>query len=319
MDKRANGQPLVFKWKQSMSEMDDLAAFAVLIEAGSFTVAAEQLGCSKGQLSKRISQLEAGYSVVLLHRTTRKLSLTAAGAALLPQAQALVVQVERARQALARLKDDLAGPVRMTVPVSLGETFFDGLLLEFSEHYPQVQIELELNNSYRDLARDGFDLGVRLGAVENERLVAKPLLAWHEMTCASPAYLEQHGEPLTPADLASHTCLLNSHYSGREEWLYHQQHELLRVRVSGTFASNHYNLLKKAALVGAGIARLPSYVLPAELADGRLRWLLRDYQTRSLPMYLVHPYQGGLPRRTQVLADYLVDWFKRSGEALDRL
>lgn len=302
-----------------MSEMDDLAAFAVLIEAGSFTLAAEQLGCSKGQLSKRISQLEAQFSVVLLHRTTRKLSLTAAGAALLPQAQALVAQVERARQALARLKDDLAGPVRMTVPVSLGETFFDGLLLEFTQQYPQVQIELELNNSYRDLARDGFDLGVRMGAMDNERLVAKPLLAWHEMTCASPAYLEQHGEPLTPADLAAHTCLLNSHYSGREEWLYHQQHELLRVRVSGTFASNHYNLLKKAALVGAGIARLPSYVLPAELADGRLRWLLRDYQTRSMPMYLVHPYQGGLPRRTQVLADYLVDWFRRSGQTLDRL
>ena len=302
-----------------MSEMDDLAAFAVLIEAGSFTLAAEQLGCSKGQLSKRISQLEAQFCVVLLHRTTRKLSLTAAGAALLPQAQALVVQVERARQALARLKDDLAGPVRMTVPVSLGETFFDGLLLEFSRQYPQVQVELELDNHYRDLARDGFDLGVRSGALANERLVARPLLAWHEMTCASPAYLAQHGEPVTPADLANHTCVLNSHYSGREEWLYHQRHELLRVRVSGTFASNHYNLLKKAALVGAGIARLPSYLLQSELADGRLRWLLRDYQTRSLPMYLVHPYQGGLPRRTQVLADYLVDWFKRSGEALDRL
>lgn len=92
-----------------MSEMDDLAAFAVLIEAGSFTLAAQQLGCSKGQLSKRISQLEARFSVVLLQRTTRRLSLTAAGAALLPQAQALVVQVEKARQALARLKDDMAG------------------------------------------------------------------------------------------------------------------------------------------------------------------------------------------------------------------
>ncbi|KTC21280.1 LysR family transcriptional regulator [Pseudomonas marginalis ICMP 9505] len=302
-----------------MSEMDDFAAFAVLVEAGSFTLAAEQLGCSKGQLSKRISQLEAQFGVVLLHRTTRKLSLTAAGTALLPQAQALVVDVERARQALARLKDDLTGPVRMTVPVSLGETFFDGLLMEFSKQYPQVQIELELNNNYRDLARDGFDLGVRMGALDTQRLVAKPLLAWHEMTCATPAYLEQHGQPLTPADLAKHTCLLNSHYSGREEWLYHQQHELLRVRVSGTFASNHYSLLKKAALSGAGIARLPSYLLHAELADGRLRWLLRDYQTRSMPMYLVHPYQGGLPRRTQVLADYLVGWFKRSGETLDRL
>jgi len=302
-----------------MSEMDDLAAFAVLIEAGSFTLAAQQLGCSKGQLSKRISQLEAQFSVVLLQRTTRRLSLTAAGAALLPQAQALVVQVERARQALARLKDDMAGPVRMTVPVSLGETFFDGLLLEFSGQYPEVQIELELNNSYRDLARDGFDLAIRAEVANDDRLVAKPLLAWHEMTCASPAYLERFGEPATPQSLAEHRCLLNSHYSGREEWLYHQQHELLRVRVSGPFASNHYSLLKKAALSGAGIARLPSYLLQAELADGRLRWLLRDYQTRRMPMYLVHPYQGGLPKRTQVLADYLMGWFKRSGEALDRL
>lgn len=302
-----------------MSEMDDLTAFAVLIEAGSFTLAAQQLGCSKGQLSKRISQLEAQFGVVLLQRTTRRLSLTAAGAALLPQAQALVVQVERARQALARLKDDMAGPVRMTVPVSLGETFFDGLLLEFSGQYPEVQIELELNNSYRDLSRDGFDLAIRAEVANDDRLVAKPLLAWHEMTCASPAYLERFGEPATPHALAEHRCLLNSHYSGREEWLYHQQHELLRVRVSGPFASNHYSLLKKAALSGAGIARLPSYLLQAELADGRLRWLLRDYQTRRMPMYLVHPYQGGLPKRTQVLADYLMGWFKRSGEALDRL
>ncbi|EJL94908.1 transcriptional regulator [Pseudomonas sp. GM102] len=302
-----------------MSEMDDLAAFAVLIEAGSFTLAAQQLGCSKGQLSKRISLLETRFSVVLLQRTTRRLSLTAAGAALLPQAQALVIQVERARQALARLKDDMAGPVRMTVPVSLGETFFDGALLEFSRQYPEVQIELELNNNYRDLSRDGFDLAIRSEVANDERLVARPLLAWHEMTCASPAYLERFGEPLTPQALAEHRCLLNSHYSGREEWLYHQQHELLRVRVSGPFASNHYNLLKKAALADAGIARLPSYLLQEELADGRLRWLLRDYHTRSMPMYLVHPYQGGLPKRTQVLADYLMGWFKRSGEALDRL
>ncbi|WP_336355039.1 LysR family transcriptional regulator [Pseudomonas granadensis] len=302
-----------------MSEMDDLAAFAVLVEAGSFTLAAQQLSCSKGQLSKRISQLEAQFSVVLLQRTTRRLSLTAAGAALLPQAQALVVQVERARQALARLKDDMAGPVRMTVPVSLGETFFDGLLLEFSQQYPDVQIELELNNSYRDLSRDGFDLAIRSEVANDQRLVARPLLAWQEMTCASPAYLERYGEPTTPQQLVEHRCLLNSHYSGREEWLYHQQHELLRVRVSGPFASNHYSLLKKAALTGAGIARLPSYLLQTELADGRLRWLLRDFQTRRMPMLLVHPYQGGLPKRTQVLADYLMDWFKRSGEALDRL
>ncbi len=109
-----------------------------------------------------------------------------------------------------------------------------------------MQIELELNNNYRDLSRDGFDLAIRSEVANDERLVARPLLAWHEMTCASPAYLERFGEPLTPQALAEHRCLLNSHYSGREEWLYHQQHELLRVRVSGPFASNHYNLLKKS-------------------------------------------------------------------------
>ncbi|ROL78407.1 LysR family transcriptional regulator [Pseudomonas vranovensis] len=302
-----------------MSDLDDLAAFAVLMDAGSFTLAAQQLGWSKGQLSKRISALEASHSVKLLHRTTRRLSLTAAGAMLLPQAQALVRQMEGARQTLAMLKDELAGPVRITVPVSLGETFFEGLLLDFSARYPDLQVELELNNGYRDLLGDGFDLAIRTDVQDDARLVARPVLAMQELTCASPAYLQRHGEPAVPSELSGHRCLLNSHYSGREEWLYHQQHELLRVQVAGSFASNHYSLLKKAALLGAGVARLPSYMLHAELADGRLQWLLRDYQTRSVPLFLVHPYQGGMPRRVQVLADYLLAWFRRSSQALRTL
>ncbi|RWU22468.1 LysR family transcriptional regulator [Pseudomonas alkylphenolica] len=302
-----------------MSDLDDLAAFAVLMDAGSFTQAAQQLGWSKGQLSKRISALEASHSIKLLHRTTRRLSLTAAGAMLLPQAQALVRQMNGARQTLAMLKDELAGPVRITVPVSLGETFFEGLLLEFSGRYPDLQVELELSNGYRDLLGDGFDLAIRTDVEDDARLVARPVLAMQELTCASPLYLARHGEPQTPMQLSGHRCLLNSHYSGREEWLYHQQHDLLRVQVAGSFASNHYSLLKKAALLGAGIARLPSYMLHAELADGRLHWLLREYQTRSVPLFLVHPYQSQMPKRVQVLADYLMDWFKRSSQALQRL
>ncbi|WP_137886709.1 LysR family transcriptional regulator [Pseudomonas sp. 2FE] len=302
-----------------MSEMDDLAAFATLLEVGSFTRAAERLGCSKGQLSKRIRLLEQGLGMTLLHRTTRRLSLTAAGAALLPEAQALTAQAMRARQTLARLKDEAAGTVRITVPVSLGETFFDALLLDFSQRYPQVRIELELNNGYRDLLSDGFDLAIRSGLQADDRLVARPLFAMQELTCASPSYLQRHGEPALPEDLSTHVCLLNSHYSGPEEWLYHRQHELSRVRVTGPLASNHYSLLKKAALAGAGIARLPSYLLHKELANGSLVWLLRDYQTRSTPVFLVHPYQSGLPRRTQVLVEYLLAWFEQSRRALDGL
>lgn len=302
-----------------MSEMEDLAAFAVLIDAGSFTAAAERLGCSKGRLSKRISQLEKTYGVQLLHRTTRTLSLTSAGSALLPQARQLIAHTERARSIVALMRDEMVGEVRITTPVSLGEIFFDGLLMEFYETYPQVKIELELSNSVRDLRRDGFDLAVRSKVASDERLVARPLLAMQELTCASKRYLDEHGWPQTPEDLAKHQCLINSHYSERYQWLYHQNHELTRVQIDGPFASNHYSLLKKAALAGAGVARLPSYMVHREINEGRLHWLLKDYQTATTPMFLVHPFEGEVPRRVQVLADYLVGWFERSGSALERL
>lgn len=302
-----------------MSEMDDLAAFAMLVEANSFTLAAQWLDTSTSQLSKRISKLEKSYGVTLLHRTTRSLTLTSAGAILLPEARALLAQRDRVRDAMAYLSESLVGTVRLTVPVSLGETFFEGLLTEFSKTYPDVQVELDLNNQFRDMRRDGFDLGIRSSVGIDERLVAKPLLSLQELTCASPDYIAQHGAPPTPEALRVHRCLLNSHYAGRETWVYHQNHELTRVNVRGTFASNHYGLLKRAALVGAGIARLPSYMVHNELDEGRLVWLLRDYQTPVSSLYLVHPFEGHLPRRIQVMADYLTQWFERSTAALERL
>ncbi|CDF82857.1 LysR family transcriptional regulator [Pseudomonas sp. QL9] len=299
-----------------MGELEDLSAFAVLLESGSFTRAAERLGCSKGQLSKRISALEQALGVTLLHRTTRRLSLTAAGSALLPEAQALNAQAARARQAVARMQEQEHGTVRLTVPVSLGETFFDAWLVEFSRAHPDIRLELDLANDRRDLVADGFDLAIRSGMAGDERLVARPLFALQELTCAAPQYLAEHGEPTTPAELAQHNCLLNTHYADHEQWLYQRRHELFRVPVSGVLASNHYTLLKKAALAGVGIVRLPSYMIHDELAAGRLRWLLCDYQTRTSPVYLVHPYQGGLPRRTQLLMDYLLRWFERSRQRL---
>lgn len=294
-----------------MSEMDDLAAFAVLTEAGSFTLAAERLGCSKGQLSKRISHLEKTYSVLLLHRTTRSLTLTSAGTALLPQARQLLVHMQRARSIVASMRDDMVGEMRITVPVSLGEAFCDGLLTGFADRYPQVKIDLDLDNAMRDLRRDGFDLAIRTQVGSDERLVARPLLAMQELTCASPAYLDRHGCPRSPEQLSAHRCLLNSRSSERSQWLYHRAHELIRVEVDGPFASNHYSLLKKAALTGAGIARLPSYMVHDEFGDGRLRWLLQDYRTSTSPLFLVHPYESEVPRRVQVLAEYLMEWFQR--------
>ena len=276
------------------SDLADLSAFAVLLECGSFTRAAEKLGCSKGQLSKRISALEQALGATLVHRTTRRLSLTAAGAALLPEAQALNAQAARARQAVLALQEEAQGKVRLSVPVSLGETFFDAWLMEFSRQYPDIRLELDLSNERRDLVADGFAVAIRSGSLAVDERLAR------------------HGVPEVPADLAGHSCLQNTHYQDSDVWLYQRHHELFRVTVGGLLASNHYTLLKKAALAGAGVSRLPSYMIQRELAEGSLVWLLRDYQTRTQPVFLIHPYQSRLPRRTQLLADYLLRWFERS-------
>lgn len=295
-----------------MTDIEDLAAFAVLMEAGSFTLAAARLGCSKGRLSKRISQLERSYSVQLLHRTTRSLSLTSAGQALLPEARLLLTHAQRARDIVASMRDEMAGRIRITVPVSLGEAFFEGIFAGFADEYPQVRIELELENAMRDLRREGFDLAIRGRVDTDERLVARPLLLMQELTCASPAYLEHFGWPQSPDQLTVHRCLLHSRSAEPGQWLYHRDHELTRVPVDGRFASNHYSLLKKATLSAAGIARLPFYMVHEEIGDGRLCWLLQDWRTASAPLFLVHPYESEVPRRVQVLADYLMAWFQRT-------
>lgn len=296
----------------------DLAAFAVLCDVGSFTAAAQRLGCSKGQLSKRVRALERHLETDLLHRTTRRLTLTAAGRALLPEAQALLRQGERALQSVAGLREVAAGRVRLTVPVSLGYTFFE-VLLDCRTAHPAIQLELVLDNGYRDLVADGFDLAIRARVEPDERLVARPLFAMQEVTCAAPSYLQGVSGPAMPIELTDHACLVNSHYAEGEVWLYHRDHQLSRVQVEPSLACNHYSLLKQAALAGQGIARLPSFMVHEELASGALVWLLKEWRTPSQPLFLVHPYQGGLAKRTQVVAEALSDWFERSRQRLEAL
>lgn len=291
--------------------LSGLHLYAVLIEAGSFTRAAERLGCTKGHVSKQLAALERSLGVQLLHRSTRRLAPTAAGSALLPVARRLTAVDDEVRQVLDGLRDEVAGSVRVSVPVSLGETCFDDIVVGFCRLYPRVRIELDLSNGFRDLAAEGIDFALRSGESPDPNLVARPLYSMEEYVCASPGYLAAAGTPLLPAELAAHACLLNLHH-GEEtagEWLFHRGAELFRVPVQGPLACNHYSLLKKAALAGAGIARLPGYLIDDELADGRLVRLLADHESRRLPIFLVYAPQRTLPQRTRVLIEYVREWF----------
>ncbi|MDH0747515.1 LysR family transcriptional regulator [Pseudomonas sp. GD03842] len=302
-----------------MSEMEDLAAFAMLIEANSFTVAAQWLDISTSQLSKRISKLENGFGARLLHRTTRSLSLTAAGAVLLPEARALLAQRDKVRDAMACLSERLVGSVRLTVPASLGESVFSALQTGFSPSFPDVHVDLDVNDAYREVGRGGFDLGIRGSMGITQRLTATPLFASQELTCASPDYLAQQGRPQTPEALRLHNCLAGHSQPHRDTWNYQLNQEVSRVNVRGTFSSNHHGLLKQAALAGLGIVRLPSCLVHNELNEGRLQWLLRDYQTPVSSLFLVHGCDGHLPRRVRVMADFLREWFERCSVRLQTL
>lgn len=289
-----------------------LHLYAVLVEAGSFTQAAGRLGCTKGHVSKQLAALERSLGVQLLHRSTRRLAPTAAGAALLPVARRLTAVDDEVRQVLDGLRDEVAGTVRVSVPVSLGETCFDEIVVGFCRQYPRVHIALDLSNGIRDLAADGIDFALRSGSEPDPNLVARPLYSMEEYVCASPDYLAAAGTPDAPGELAGHACLLNLHFgedAAASEWLFHRGSELWRVPVQGPLACNHYSLLKKAALAGAGIARLPGYLIDDDLAGGRLVRLLADYESRRQPIFLVYAPQRALPQRTRVLIDYVRAWF----------
>ncbi|WP_048282899.1 LysR family transcriptional regulator [Pseudomonas aeruginosa] len=290
-----------------MKDLDDLAAFAVLHDLGSFTRAAERLGCSKGQLSKRIGVLEQKLGVTLLHRTTRRLSLTAAGAALLPEAQALLVQAERARQAVARLQERAEGRVRVTLPVSLGETLFDALLEDFQERHPLLRVELDLYNGLRDLVGEGFDLAIRSGVEQDARLVARPLFVLQEITCASPAYLEEHGEPRTPADLDRHWAVnYASPSSGRVlPWEYREDGRTLTRALRSRVTVNNAESYIACCLSGLGLIQIPAYDVREHLQRGELREVLPQWRAEAMPAYALYPHRRHLSRRVRAFVDWL--------------
>lgn len=298
-------------------DLEALKLFAILMETGSFTQTAEVVGSSKSHVSKTISKLESHLGYNLIHRTTRRLGLTAAGETLLPFAQELLQLEHNTLQAIHQLEEAVAGPIKLSMPVSLGETVSHEILWPFCQKFPQVEIEVDLSNSFYDLISEGIDLAIRGGKIMDDRLVVRPLFGIQELLCATANYLEIYGKPQTPDDLANHSCLVSTRYDKRHEWLFFQGQKTYQVTVKGHIASNHYHVLKKATLASMGIARLPFYLITQELRDQQLVSLLPEYHAPQYPAYLVYPSQGLLPKRIRVLIEHIQNWFESNEKVLN--
>ncbi|MDQ8022261.1 MAG: LysR family transcriptional regulator [Moraxellaceae bacterium] len=292
--------------------MDDLKSLAVLarvVENGSFRKAAAELGVAPQATSKTVRQLEAQLGVRLLHRTTRKLSLTEEGAQLLRQIAPAIANIRSAVEELRNAKKEVGGTLRITAPRSMGRHFVLPLVPEFMRLYPELRIEFELEDRLTDSVLERVDLGFRMGGGVDRNVVARRLMDIQQWVCASPGYIEHHGRPRNWADLASHRCTGFRHStSGRVmPWEFVDQGEVTYTELAPRFVTNDVDAELDAVLGGAGIGQIPAYIARPLIEAGQLVHLLKSHSTERIGFYLYYPQRTQMPQRTRRFIDFVIE------------
>ncbi len=296
-----------------MENLTDIAVFVRTVELGSFTAAAGELGLSKAAVSKFVSRLETRLGARLLNRTTRRLSLTEAGAALYQGSRTALQDLEAAQSDVLELAGKPRGLLRVTLPELLGTGFLAPRIGAFRRAYPDIVLDLNLANRIVDLVAERYDLAIRMTTLTNSALIARRLGEVSVVTVAAPEYLRVRGVPSVPADLAHHDCLAYNLDRTPSEWHYRRgrgKHET--VRVTGPLRSDNDSMLKTAALDGHGIIHMPEIFLRDELRNGKLVELLPDYVGSSVTLAAVFLTRSNLAPKVRVFVDFLVQQFSRS-------
>ena len=292
------------------AQLDSMALFARVVEAGGFSAAARELGLSKASVSKRIARLEDRLGVRLLNRTTRRLSLSEAGEAFYAGCRRMVSEAEAAEQAVTHLAAAPRGTLRVNAPMSFGQLHLAPALTAFLERYPELAVDLVLDDREVNLVQEGFDAGVRIKPLRDSSLIARRLAPSRALLCAAPAYLEAHGAPARPEDLTRHACLLYSYQSEPGVWLLTGPDGERRVRVSGRLRANNGEALLEAAVAGFGLALLPSFIAGEEVRAGRLRPVLSGWRAGNpVAIHAIYPASRNLSPKVRVFVDFLAERF----------
>ncbi len=292
-----------------MDTHEAMRTFAKVVELGSFANAAQRLDIARSAVTRQIAFLERRYGVRLLNRTTRKLSLTEAGQAFLDRIGPILADVAELELALQEKGQRPSGVLRISAPFSFGILHLGPAISGYLERYPDVSIDLELNDRRVDLVEEGFDLALRVGTPSGSSLVARPLAEQHMHVCASPEYLARHGTPEHPEALRQHRCLNYTYASHGNEWQFEKDGRSHAVRVAGALRANNGDVLRTAALAGHGIIMQPGFIVDADIQAGRLVALLTDYRTRSFPVQAMYPHRRFLSPKVRTFVDYLDELF----------
>lgn len=275
--------------------------FVEVGEMESFTLAAKKLNISIAQVSRQVSALENRLQIKLLHRSTRKVSLTQAGKIFYQHCRDVLDGLDAAEFAVTKLQSSPQGKIKLSAPVTYGEQKILPLVHDFIIEHQQIEVNTVLSNTHVNLVEEGFDLAIRTGNLKSSSLIAKKLSVRATHVCASPQYLAQFGTPLTPADLKQHNCLsgVNSY------WRFIENNKEKNIRISGGLRCNSGIGLVDAALKHIGIIQLPDYYVQQYLDSGILVNLLEQFKIPDEGVWAVYPDKLYLPAKTRLLMDYL--------------
>ena len=289
---------IVFVRKQS-TDLNQMALFAEVVEVGSFTGAARSLDVSKGYVSKQISQLEEQLGVVLLRRTTRNLRLTEEGERFLEYCLEVVDTAEEGWRVLQNRGRQMAGPLRISAPITYGQLFLPELIQAFCHRYPGVTVDLVLDNRAVDLLGENFDLTFRITENPPTNYALTALGVMEDVVCAAPSLLQTFDPPGSPQQLSSLPCLLYLNPNRLAVWSFKKRRKVELVEVTGQMAFSQHSALLGPLLRGQGVAKLPEYFVREYLDDGRLVRLLESFECGTIPIYLVHRKLSEQPPRVR--------------------
>ena len=293
-----------------MLDLEACRVFARVVDEGSFSAAARVLGVSLPAVSKQVARLEHQLDARLLNRTTRRLSLTEAGEVFRERVVRLLDDAREAHDSVRRLHDAPRGLLRVSAPVSFAAGELSPLLPEFLARYPEIRLELDASDRLVDLADEAYDLAIRLTEHPPQGLVARPLHGLRRVVCAAPAYLQAHGEPAHPAELARHNCLTYPHVEQGTRWRFEHGDERLEMAVKGNLSTNSTELLLRAARSGLGLLRVRDYTVRDDLRQGLLREVLRDWAPRArAALHVLYLPSRRLPPKARVFIDYLLQTY----------
>ncbi|MBO9537064.1 LysR family transcriptional regulator [Herbaspirillum sp.] len=294
-----------------MNKLREIECFIAVAELGSFVKAADALGISKAAVSRTVLDLEARLGSRLMQRTTRRLSLTEAGTLYLERCKQIVAALEEADDLLLAGAANPTGLLRINAPHTFGVLHLAPLWPVFMERHPGVALDITLSDRIVDIIDEGFDMAIRIARLSDSTLVHRKLATTKLLVCAAPAYLEKHGTPSHPYELAQHHTISYSYNASKDDWQFNGPEGTVSVKINSRIHVNNGDSCVAAALGGAGITRQPTFMIDQYLRSGQLVPILPDYTAPDLGIYAVYPSRSHLPPKVRAMLDFLSEAFRQ--------